>query len=232
MKLASTSLGLSRARHVFMDFTPGVNQLIKIRWLRRTIKALSASRGIYEVLRGAKDLSSIAGRSLGNGINHRLCSPIYSGMSSSYKSARLRGVRNIFRGHGATHRTWMEYSSSDSSKRVVKPLQIMYHDANRAGAHLDVHLGQQSIVVRVSGKPVEKQLKFNSKGVLTEDSKKLLLNHLRSEIGNNSRVVHNHDHTVSNAGCTWLKPIAEGYGSGKTRQPVLIDKAELYRGHI
>lgn len=93
-----------------------------------------------------------------------------------------------------------------------------------------------SLTIRVDGKPVEKEIHFDKDGWLTESSRKALINHLRNEISNNSRMVHNHDHTVNNAKCQWSynpnNSNISGYGMGPTRQTILIDKAELYHSDL
>lgn len=88
----------------------------------------------------------------------------------------------------------------------------------------------------MSGKPVESKLKFNNKGLLTEDSKKALIDHVRAEIKMNARVPWNHDHTRSNAKASWaFNPEYleyDGYGVGPTRQVILEDEVEFYHPEV
>lgn len=125
---------------------------------------------------------------------------------------------------------------ADADGRIIKRMVIVYHHANKAGKHIDVHIGRRSLVYRVSGKPVEKLIKFNSNGMLTEASKKALLDHLRKEIGNNSRVAQNLDHSITNARMTWpFTPElekAEGYGAGPTRQIIAEEDVEFYHPQV
>lgn len=86
---------------------------------------------------------------------------------------------------------------------------------------------------RLTGKPVEKLIKFNYKGELTQESKEALIDHVRREFRGNSRVPWNHDHTVANARASWLPgTLTEGYGSGVTRQLVVRDKVEFYHPSV
>lgn len=230
--LSQTSRALVKAKNPFMDFAPGLGQLVKLQWFKRGMLALKASRTAYAIATKRNAPDELVGKAIGNFVRSRITRPTTNRIVLGHKIATRRSFSSLFNGLSATHRTQVSDLDRFGGSRVVKKLYVMYHDANKAGRHLDVHIGHQSIVVRVSGKPVEKKLKFNSKGILTEESKTLLIQHLRDEISNNSRVVHNHDHTVSNAKCSWLEPTEGHYGAGKTRQPILIDKAELYHPHL
>jgi len=121
-------------------------------------------------------------------------------------------------------RSW--FSSKGKTSFVV-----VYHDASRAGKHLDVHFGNgTSFIVRVSGKPVESKIKFNRDGHLTETSKKELIAFLREEISNRSRVPQNIDHSKSEASFEFFNgSLSQGYGSGFTRQKVLEGDALIMK---
>jgi hypothetical protein len=113
------------------------------------------------------------------------------------------------------------------------PLVIVFHDANRAGPHIDVHMGRFSLVYRV--KPdLYSKLRYNRSGQLTEASRKAILDHVRSEIANGSRVPQNLDHTRSNGTASWYggDPTATHYGAGRTRQVVLASKVHVYKAHV
>lgn len=104
--------------------------------------------------------------------------------------------------------------------RMIKKAIIVYHDANKAGKHIDIHLGHVSLVTRISGKPIESILRFNKDGSLTAASKGLLMDFVRLELKNHARFAQNIDHTPANARSSWLRPTSGGYGSGNTRQIV------------
>jgi len=124
-------------------------------------------------------------------------------------------------------------TDSSMDDRLIKKMVIIYHDANRASKHLDIHIGSFSLILRVSGKPIENMIKYNYKGELTEDSKKALLNHIRTEISNNSRFPQNLDHTLSQAKETWLYNSTLSnktkYGSGPTRQIIASEYVEFFQ---
>lgn len=126
-------------------------------------------------------------------------------------------------------RTWFKSPAGD--KRVVNQLIIVYHDADKAGKHVDVHFGDISFVVKVSGKPVESKIKFDSDGVLTKASKEALMRHVVDEVRKRSRVPQNLDHSLKDALETWFRredgPV--GYGSGATRQVVTNDIFEIMK---
>jgi len=134
-------------------------------------------------------------------------------------------VDNAIKSIGSTNAQWFVLNG----ERNVGDVVVVYHDADKAMKHLDIHLGSISLVCRVSGKPVEAQVKFNRDGILTEASKKALLSHLKSEIEHKSMFVQSTNHSGSEARSTWLtrsdSPV--GYGHGNTRQVILDDKFEL-----
>lgn len=120
-------------------------------------------------------------------------------------------------------RTWID-------KPGKQQMVIMYHHATRAGPHIDVHIGDLSLIYRV--KPdLQDKLKFNSNGVLTADSKNQILDHVKSEIQNKSRVPQNLDHSLNEARQSWLKgnPNDKSYGAGKTRQVVDESTVNVYK---
>jgi len=123
-------------------------------------------------------------------------------------------------------RTWFP-------KTGKQKLVLIYHEATHK--HVDIHFEDgTSLIIRVSGKPVESEIKFNKDGVLTEKSKLALMNHIRGEIANNSRVPQNYDHDFEEARMSWYKgeedgPAEESYGSGRTRQIISIEDIEILK---
>jgi hypothetical protein len=230
--MTNTSIGLIKGRNTFLDFSPGLVQLVKLRWLRRTIHAVAVGRKSYEVLKGTKGITDVLGSTIANSLLRTTTNRFRTLTISAHRAATINNVGLSLRGLGATRRIPVGPMHTDSKGRVVKEIRIMYHEANRAGKHLDIHIGSQSLVMRIDGKHVATTLSYGKDGKLTERAKRSLIQHVKREITNNSRVVHNHDHTVTNARCSWLDPIKEGYGSGKTRQTVLVDKAELYHPQL
>lgn len=139
-------------------------------------------------------------------------------------------------GLGASRRNWIyEEESNFIDKRLIKRLVIIYHHAN-SKKHIDVHIGHLSLVYRVSGKSQIENVKYNSKGYLTADSKEKLIQHIRNEIANNSRVPQNDDHTVSNALTSWKydesRSNLKSYGQGPCREIIYDGKCEVYHPYL
>lgn len=124
--------------------------------------------------------------------------------------------------------------SSGARSWIDKPgkqqMVIVYHEATRAGAHIDVHIGHLSMVYRVKPELKEK-LKFASNGRLTVDSRNAILDHIKSEVANKSRVPQNLDHSLDEARTSWLKgsPADKSYGAGKSRQVVDESTVNVYK---
>ena len=227
------SFGLVRGLDGFLEVSPGLGQLAKARWLKRVWQAKSVVQHIIPVLKGERDISEAIGRYAGGKIFNRMLNPVSTIITKAHLRAKVK--RKTTKVNGIGGRTWIDpLVDADSNGRVIKNMVIIYHDANKAGKHIDIHIGHLSFIMRVSGKPVEKQLKFNNKGELTQVSKDALMNHVRKEIASHSRVPQNLDHSISNAKCTWnigTKGL-NGYGSGNTRQIVSESKVEFYHTHL
>ena len=179
-------------------------------------------------------------------------------------------------------RSWIE---NPGRKKMI----IVFHDAFKAGPHVDVHIvnGSQgsrnnskrnsdsgswnnskrnsdsgswnnskrnsdsasrnqskkdsdsglSMIYRVKPDLYEK-LRYNNNGLLTEDSKKKIIDHIKTEIANGSRVPQNLDHTLTDARQSWAggseetQRDAQGnllYGAGKTRQVILEADVDVFK---
>lgn len=142
----------------------------------------------------------------------------------------LRDRDGFFRINGMGGRNWIDPEiDSDCRGRIVKPMVIVFHDANRAGKHIDVHIGNLSLIYRVSGKDVEKEIVYNRNGALTQASKDALVAHVLDELNHHSRVPQNLDHSWVGAHESWLvgERGPSGYGAGATRQVVSESMAEI-----
>jgi hypothetical protein len=133
--------------------------------------------------------------------------------------------KDFHRKNGMGGRSW--YTTPRKEEMV-----IIFHDANRAGPHIDVHIGRLSIIYKVKPDLYEK-LRYNRKGVLTADSQKLLIEHVKSEIARGARVPQNLDHSKAEAKITWTGKDDTGtnYGSGKTRQIISTSHVDIYKAH-
>ena len=228
--------GLIRGRSAFVALTPGPLSLFNLSWIG-LIKPVPAL--VSDIVQG-KPVHELIGNLVGHFASKKLFQDqIKALVKRSLLIAQERPNWKLFKlgGLGATRRSFV--SGLDRSLvdgRIVKELTIVYHHANKAGKHIDVHIGATSMVYRVTGKPVEEKIAFNNKGMLTEASKEALLDHVRAEIKMNARVPQNHDHTVSNARASWAYDPSlansSGYGEGPTRQIILSDKVEYYHPDV
>lgn len=222
--------GLIGGRGIFMDIAPGIP--LKGKWIRRVMHAFNIVQPIVKCIQG-QDAARILGNKIGRKLTNRVITNRFGTMvTKCHNVARIRTIKPTI-GLSASNRNWICNGVDNSlfDKRIVKRMRVMYHHANRAGKHLDIHIGHLSLVMKVTGKPVEELIKFNSNGILTETSKNALINHIKGEISNNARVAQNHDHTVSNAKCSWYQGQGSesGYGSGPTRQTVIEQDIEVYK---
>jgi len=109
---------------------------------------------------------------------------------------------------------------------------IIFHDANKAGPHIDVHIGRLSVIRRVKPEIYE-QLRYNGEGQLTQDSCKILINFLKDEIDNKSRIPQNLDHSARNAKASWTGGSRSDnyYGAGLTRQVLSVSRVDIIKAH-
>lgn len=157
-----------------------------------------------------------------------------------YVTGRPRGVVNRMHqvAQEAPKKDWGRKNGLGGRSWITEPgrypMTIVFHDANRAGPHIDVHIGRFSVVYSLRNKDIYERLRYNRDGMLTEASRKLILDHVRGEIENGSRVPQNLDHTRTNAPASWVggDPEARHYGAGRTRQVVLQSHAHVYKAHF
>lgn len=107
---------------------------------------------------------------------------------------------------------------------------VVFHDADKAGPHIDVHIGPMSLIYRVKPE-LKERLFFNREGCLTFKSKILILDHLRGEITKGARVPQNLDHSPEQSIFGWVNGGSEqnGYGAGKTRQIVHQSFVDVFK---
>jgi len=171
------------------------------------------------------DFSVYTGKIVADEIIGTACSlTINKPIHAIMKSAGMIS-RPIFKKNGIGGHTWFKAECD----RNVEKMVVIYHDANRAGKHLDIHIGSVSVIIRISGKPVEKLIKYNSTGELTNISKEALMEHLRNEVRIGARMPQNLDHSIANAHSQWMggHGATEGYGAGRTRQMVFEEPVEV-----
>jgi hypothetical protein len=234
MSLQLQNEALLAAKPYYGAFVPGPSSLIAGlpgRIAGYIFLAYKAGKSLYKIqdaireYHGGKRASFIAGDILGTVAIYGLCKPVKSRVKRNMaKVSRTR--HDPFRKNGIGGRYW--YSEPGRHKMV-----IVFHDANRAGPHIDVHIGRMSLVYRVKPE-LYAQLKYNREGFLTESSRALILDHIRQETANRSRVPQNLDHSKANARSWWVggDPQAFHYGAGRTRQLVLETDVEIYKAGI
>lgn len=227
----TVSQGLYRGLKGFKAISPGIGGVVKAKWLKITLKTVGTIKPLIPVIKKKKTLEEAAVSFISGKIAGRITRFATKPLSQTVSRTHKRVLRYNRKG-GISGHSWIDPElDSGPNGRIIKHMVIIYHDAERAGKHLDIHIGNLSLIIRVSGKPVESKVKFNREGELTQDSKVALLDHIRQEVFNNSRVPQNLDHSLANAKCSWLvgQKGLEGYGSGLTRQIVAEDDVEFYQ---
>lgn len=217
---------LLRGKLGFSILAPGPPSLAKARGVKYFFKVLPIAKLAKKVYTKKYTPSKALGEYLGGKVFGKLIAPVSrQTYNFHFRAYNKRSFKN-----GVGGRTWISGLDANKDGRIIKTMTIMYHDADRAGKHLDIHIGHLSLIIRVSGKPVESKIVYTSTGELTQASKEALVQHIREEIFAHSRVPQNLDHSISNARSQWLytENHGEGYGSGATRQLVAESKVEFY----
>lgn len=219
-------IGLSRSLGPFMGLAPSPFFMVKHRYAKAIGTVIDAAKDAYMLFKG-KPVEDIAGRRLAGIAIRKMKKRPKMAIKKGLMMAQVNSRRTLLD-------PVIQEIERDANGRIVRRMRIMYHDANKAKKHLDVHIGRTSLIYKVTGKEVESKVKFNHKGQLTEDAKKALIAHVKYELSINARVAQNLDHTVTNAKCSWMagETGISGYGSGLTRQLVLEDDVEFYHHRV
>lgn len=136
--------------------------------------------------------------------------------------------KDLFRKNGLGGRSWI-------MRPGTYPMTIVFHDANRVGPHVDVHIGRFSMVYSLRNKPeLMAELRYNSDGQLTQASRDAIIAHIRQEVASGARVPQNLDHSLRNGAASWTggDPTASHYGAGRTRQVIATGNAYVYKAHV
>lgn len=223
MNLAVLQHELGQSRPYFEAVNPSLNAVIKHRSIRMAAGVYVAAKTAWELRGKQKSASDVTSSILAGGIIAGITSPGRAGLRKTHFHVRCVGKRDFFRKNGLGGRSWI-------CSPTRREMTIVFHDANKAGPHLDVHIGRFSMIYRVKPDVYEK-LRYNNQGRLTQESRELLLEMLRGEIGNNSRVPQNLDHTITNGRMEWFNgdPTDMSYGAGVTRQIVAQDTVDIYK---
>lgn len=227
LRIRNIQRGLIGARPVFSTLSPGIPSIFAGKVGILVGKANKTKRTV-SIVNGALDttIAEAAGNFVGGKIVFKSTHPVKTRIGRVHNHlANVDHDTSLNHKNGIGGRNWL---TEPGRYDVV----IIYHDANRAGKHIDVHIGRVSVIYKV--KPdLAAKIKLNSNGYLTEDSRKAIINHVRHEIANGSRVPQNIDHSKSNARATWVNGDTTGlhYGDGLTRQVVLNTHADVYKAH-
>ena len=208
--------GLLNAGDSYSLISPYWGDAIALKWVARILRAKRITDKVIPVIKGTESPGTAVGNYLAN--------------KAISKSAGALFNNALNRATNTSHLVFAKRSWFD--KRGNINVVFVYHDAYKASKHIDIHFSNgTSFIIRVSGKPVEKLIKYNNNGELTQSSKDALLEHVHQEVKGNSRVPQNLDHNTSEAKISWLKDQGpkEGYGSGQTRQVILETKAVIFK---
>jgi len=217
-------IGLSRGLNAFKMINPAYPALFKPVWMKATFSMVNTYRRVKMAESSSEStvgrVENYIGVLIGQKIVLQGTIPIGGKVLKLYAKSPSN-VSHLF----DPKRSWFE-------KKGKIRVAVVYHEANRAGKHIDIHFSDgTSFIMRVTGKPVESLIKFNGSGKLTEESKKAILDHIRSEIATNSRVPQNLDHDYKEARMVWNEGDGptEGYGSGNTRQLIMDTDGVIFK---
>ena len=226
--LATVEREMIVSRPIFETVSPGWTGLLRGQAARVAkvanlgVMALKNSRAMKD---RKKRPSDVVGEIAANHVMKYALSPVRTQVNRAHKHVQHSPKRDFFRHNGLGGRGWFY---EPGRKQMV----IVFHDANKAGAHIDIHLGRVSMIRRVKPE-IYSQLKFNNNGYLTQSSKKILVDFLKEEIDNGARIPQNLDHSLSNARASWTGGSREDthYGAATTRQVVLEETVDVYKAH-
>ncbi len=227
MEVAAIESQLSGAVPFFKAVNPGIPQVFKYRTHSRVVKGAFLAwkyRKIRKRHNAGESYAQITGEFVGDRVIRKVTGPVKKEVTKLHIAAAEQNF-DPRRKNGMGGRSWYDGASR---QRMV----VVFHDANRAGPHVDVHLGKLSVVYRVEPS-LYAQLRYNRDGYLTENSQKLLMEMVREKIATNSRVPQNLDHSVTNARASWVNGDDQGtnYGDGKTRQVIHESDVDIFKAH-
>lgn len=211
------------AEGIFKAISPGISDVLagEAAVVYRVVTTVfSWIRKIQAVNQG-KPVADLIGEEIGGKIIGKAVSPIRKVVIELHQD--VLGTIQIEPKKDSKKRTWIEQPGKTT-------MVVVFHDAKKAGPHIDIHIGQLSVVYRLP-EPLYQQLKFNKDGMLTEDSKKAIINHVKSEIASGKKIPQNLDHAPENARESWVNgdPDDKSYGAGKTRQVVSESVVDVYK---
>lgn len=224
LNLDAVTTEFSSAAPLFKAVSPGTFSLIK-HPVMRTIGVGLMVHSHYRAVKQGADTADIVGGFLAGRALRVVMAPPRKYVTAAHIHVRHMSPRDRMRVNGLGGHSWYYKPSR-------KELVMVFHNANRAGPHVDVHIGRLSLVYRVP-QDVYDKLRYNPSGMLTENSRKVLTDFVRENLAGNKPVPQNLDHSRSNAVASWTggDPEATGYGAGTTRQVFVHDEADVIKAH-
>lgn len=190
--------------------------------VRSVIKFFNNAETIMRVAAGDIKISDVIAHSLvGSAVNVVMSKPFKKTLVDAGGSTMI--LKNGFNGY-----SWFKERKNEA-ERQVQNMVVVFHDADRAGRHIDVHIGNVSFVVRIPNDQAG-IVQVGRKGLLTKASQKSILGFLRDHIAAGKHIPQNLDHSPTNARMQWKsggKGI-DGYGAGKIRQVILEEPVEVF----
>ena len=214
---------IGQAKPYFLAVSPGWPALFKSKLAGRIAMGISATKTAKRWQAGATDFAGVLGGAIANQILQPVKNIIADPIGKAHQHLQRAPRKDPFRKNGLGGRGWL-----DTPGRY--PMTIVFHDANRAGPHVDVHIGRLSMIYRVKPEVYE-QLRTNGEDRLTKASKQLLLDFVREEIEENSRVPQNLDHSIANGKVEFFGGTREDshYGAGLRREIIETGEVDVFK---
>ncbi len=216
---------ISKGLHLFSRISPKPIDVIAVPgFIKGVLRAARSLNDISNVFVGNRHLSEILGdRIVRSTFSHVVKKPFKKSLvDASESSVKVFGGVN-----GGLGKSWFKEKRNEF-ERKVENMVVVFHDADRAGRHIDIHIGNVSFVVRV---PNDKKdiIQVGRKGLLTKDSQRSILNFLRNHVSSGKMIPQNLDHSPSNARMQWKNGGSgiDGYGSGRIRQVIFEEPVEI-----
>jgi len=130
------------------------------------------------------------------------------------------GSIKLFGKNGFGGRSW--FSEINKYGRKIEKMVVAFHDANKAGPHLDIHIGKISFIKKIPAN-ANKALRRGDADAVKKDIQKLL---------NTRKIIpQNLDHSPGNARLSWENGGSgiNGYGAGKTRRIIMDEPVEIIK---
>jgi hypothetical protein len=243
MNLDSITDGLIDAKPAYLAISPGWTSLVRQPFLSKGIGLTLKAKAIHKQIKHGDDVDHIVAGLTASAITGKaVTGPMVRRNKAAHIWASHHSGDHLIHTDGkieklGEHKERKDAKGDEGSRGwIASPgryrMVLIYHEADKAGPHIDVHIGSLSLVYRV--KPdLYRNLRFNTDGTLTANSKQLLITHVRNEIAGGSRVPQNLDHPDDQATYSWLRHEdgPEGYGAGRSRQIVSESEVEVYKAY-